>query len=73
MVKYYIYGEGTKKPIQRKKHETDAFVFVSDIKNLQRFGCMSIVREDDSGHRQRWNDDTDIWESEEEEEDPYAF
>lgn len=66
MVKYYIFGEGTKKPIQRKKHESDAFVFVSDIKNLQRYGCMTIVREDDDGRSYHWNADTSIWEADHE-------
>lgn len=67
MEKYLIYGEGTKKPIRKTKHENDAFMFVSDFKNLQQYGCMTIVREDDSGNAQVWNNELKAWESMEEE------
>ena len=66
MTKYYIYGEGSKKPIRKTKHENDAFIFVSDFKNLQQHGCMTIVREDDDGSRQVWNSETKAWELTEE-------
>lgn len=66
MVKYILYGEGSKKPIRKTKHENDAFLFASDFKNLQQYGCMTIVREDEDGNRQTWNDELKAWESMEE-------
>ena len=65
MVKYYIYGETDKKPIRKTKHENDAFLFTTDFKNLQQYGCMTIVREDDDGIRQVWNSETLAWENKE--------
>ena len=62
MTKYLIYGEGNKKPVRKTKHENDAFLFVSDYKNLQQFGCMTIVREDEDDVRQVWNNDLKAWE-----------
>lgn len=61
MTKYFIYGEGNKKPIRKTKHENDALLFVSDFKNLQKYGCMTVVREDEYGARQAWDDDTKAW------------
>ena len=63
MTKYFIYGEGNKKPIRKTKHENDAFLFASDFKNLQQYGCMTIIREDDDGVSSTWNDDLKAWES----------
>lgn len=65
MVKFFVYAEGSKKPIQRKKHESDALLFISDFKNLQQYGCMTLVREDDSGERQVWNNELKAWVVEE--------
>lgn len=61
MSKYLIYGEGLGKPIRKMKHEHDAMLFVSDFKNLQQYGCMSIVSEDEEGHRQQWDADSKAW------------
>lgn len=61
MTRYFIYGEGDKKPIRKTKHENDALIFISDFKNLQQYGCMTVVREDDDGVRQTWNDDLKAW------------
>lgn len=61
MIKYYIYGEGNKKPIRKTKHENDAMLFVSDFKNLQQYGCMTVVREDEEGNRQLWDNESKAW------------
>lgn len=61
MCKYYIYGENMGKPIRKTKHENEAMSFVSDFKNLQQHGCMSIICEDDEGRRLQWNADTKAW------------
>lgn len=63
MTKYLIYGEGNKKPIRKTKHENDAFLFISDFKNLQQFGCMTLIRENDDGSKQTWNTDLSAWEN----------
>lgn len=63
MTKYFIYGEGNKKPIRKTKHENDAFLFISDFKNLQQFGCMTLIRENDDGSKQTWNTDLSAWEN----------
>lgn len=62
MTRYFIYGENNKKPIRKTKHENDAFLFVSDFKNLQQYGCMTIVREEENDGRQVWNADLMAWE-----------
>lgn len=61
MTKYYIYGEGNKKPIRKTKHENDAMLFISDFKNLQQYGCMTIVREEENDGRQVWDPDMMAW------------
>lgn len=64
MVKYFVYGEGNKKPIRKTKHENDAMLFATDFKNLQQYGCMTIIREDDSGVREIWDNEIKAWTSE---------
>ena len=60
-MKYLVYGEGNRKPIRKTKHENDAFAFVSNIKNLQHYGCMTIVREEENDGRQMWDPDLMAW------------
>ena len=66
MIKYYIYGEGNKKPIRKTKHENDAMLFATDFKNLQQHGCMTIVREDENNSRQIWDSNLMAWVTTEE-------
>ena len=61
MTKYYIYGENEKKPIRKTKHENDAMLFASDFKNLQQYGCMTIIREEENDGRQVWDTDAMAW------------
>ena len=61
MEKYLIYGEGSKKPIRKTKHENEAFMFISDFKNLQKYGCMTIVREEENDGRQTWDSELMAW------------
>lgn len=63
MTRYLIYGENSKKPIRKTKHENDAFMFAADFKNLQQYGCMTIVREEENDGRQVWNDELMAWEA----------
>lgn len=53
MMKFYIYGESQRKPIRKTKHENDALLFVNDFKNLQQYGCMTIICEDEDGTRRQ--------------------
>ena len=62
MIKYYIYGEGQKKPIRKTKHENDALLFVNDFRNLQHYGCMTIICEDDDGFRRQMDSQGNISE-----------
>lgn len=66
MTRYLIYGESDRKPIRKTKHKNDALLFASDFRNLQRHGCMTVIREDDDGNRQRWNSEISAWENSEE-------
>ena len=61
MTRYLIYGESSKKPIRKTKHENDAILFIGDFKNLQQYGCMTVVREDDEGNRQIWDAESKAW------------
>lgn len=61
MCRFYVYPESMGKPIYKTKHENEAMLFVSDFKNLQRYGCMSIIREDTEGSRCQWNADDKAW------------
>jgi len=63
MIRYYVYGEGNKKPIRKTKHENDAIIFATEFRNLQQYGCMTIVREHDDGMRQTWDSATNSWVS----------
>ena len=61
MSKFLIYGEGLGKPIRKTKHENDAIMFVSDIKNLQQYGCMTVICEDDNGKRLQYDPEMKAW------------
>jgi len=61
MKKFLIYGEGLGKPIRKTKHENDAMLFVSDFRNLQQYGYMSIICENDDGKRLQWDADNKVW------------
>ena len=69
MEKFLIYSEGDKKPIRKTKHENDAFNFVSDFKNLQQYGCMTIIREEENDGRQMWDSDLMAWVAMEEKDE----
>lgn len=67
MTKYIIYAEDDYNPgeqvqVKKTKRENEAIDFIGDFKNLQRYGCMSIVRTADDGTRARWNGETAVWE-----------
>ena len=63
MTRYIIFTEYDKKPLKKIKHEYEAFNFVEDIRNLQRYGCMTIVKETDTDGVYVWNRENSAWES----------
>lgn len=60
MTRYLVYSEEGKKPIKKFKNENDVFIFISDFRNLQQYGCMTAVCDND-GARQLWDDDIKAW------------
>ena len=68
MTKYMILADdpdGHPVIIRKFKNENDAIIFVSDMKNLSRYGCMSIRRRQEDGSCYIWHSDTKVWEQEE--------
>lgn len=71
MTKYIIYAEDENNPgkqtqIKKMKREYEAINFVGDFRNLQRYGCMSVLRITDDGARYRWDNEASVWETAEE-------
>ena len=67
MTKYIVYAEDDNNPgkqiqIRKMKREYEAIDFVGDIRNLQRYGCMSIIQVTDDGEKYAWNNETSVWE-----------
>ncbi len=68
MTKYIIYAEDDNHPgkqaqIRKTKREYEAIDFIGDVRNLQRYGCMSVVKTTDEGDKFTWNADTSVWEA----------
>lgn len=62
MTKYFIFAEGSKKPIRKFKHQYEAVNFATDFRNLSEHGCMTLVMETDNDGRYIWNEQNDGWE-----------
>ena len=72
MTKYIVYavddenpvvnGSTSYKPIKKFKREFDAVMFVENVKNLAKYGCMIMVKQTDSDGSYTWNPDTMQWE-----------
>lgn len=67
MTKYIVYAEddenpGKQAPIKKLKREYEAIEFVNDVRNLSRYGCMTLFKSLDNGEKLRWNTDTAVWE-----------
>ena len=66
MTKYIIYADDADQPggqivVKKVKHEADALGFADDVRNLSKYGCMTIIKADDDG-RFVWRPDTASWE-----------
>lgn len=71
MTKYIVYAEDENSPgkliqVKKMKREYEALNFVGDIRNLQKYGCMSMIMIDDDGKKHSWNNETSVWERVEE-------
>lgn len=65
MTKYIIYAEDDKRPgkqvqIRKAKREYEALDFVTDMKNLAKYGCMTLVMDAD-GKEFVWDEETRSW------------
>ena len=49
MTRYEIYADGDNRPVKKAKRENDAIAFVTDIRNLSRYGCLTLIKELDDG------------------------
>lgn len=64
MTKYEIYADGDNRPVKKLKREYDALNFISDVRNLARYGCMTLVRESDDGETMVWDEMNSVWKKE---------
>lgn len=55
MIKYEVYADGDNRPVKKLKREREAIAFIGDVRNLARFGCLTLVRESDN--------ETSIWDA----------
>ena len=71
MTKYIVYaidedhpvidGESYR-PVKKFKRENEAMMFLEDVKNLSRYGCMIIIKETGDGASSVWKPDMMAWE-----------
>ena len=72
MTKYIIYAEDDERPGKQnvvkkiKNNEYEALSFVSDMKNLSRYGCLTLVKKTDEDGEFTWNAQNSVWEKTEE-------
>lgn len=67
MTKYIVYAEDDNNPgkqtqVKKMKREYEAIDFIDDIRNLQRYGCMTVVKVTDEGERFMWNVELSAWD-----------
>ena len=67
MKKYIIYADSEesakkRKPICKIKREYEAINFISDVRNLSKYGCMTLEMATDDDGTFRWNDESGSWE-----------
>lgn len=60
MTKYLVFAEGQKKPVRKFKNEYDAISFISDVRRLSEYGCMSLKMETD-GASFVWDEALSDW------------
>ncbi len=62
MIKYEVYADGNNRPVKKLKREYEAINFINDVRNLAKYGCMTLVKEsDDSAYI--WDSQNNVWKS----------
>ncbi len=67
MTKYIIYAEDDERPGKQnvvkkiKNNEYEALSFISDVKNLCRYGCLTVVKKTDEDGDFTWDQQMETW------------
>ena len=61
MTKYEVYAEGDNRPIKKTRREYEAIGFACDLRNLARYGCLTLIREADDGSVSVWDNLDGTW------------
>lgn len=66
MTKYIVYAEDENNPGKRAKvckikREYEALDFIGDVKNLSKYGCMTLIMETDDDGRYVWDNEGSAW------------
>lgn len=67
MTKYIVYAEDEERPGKQnvvkkiKNNEYEALGFVSDMKNLSRYGCLTLVKKTDCEGDFAWDNQINAW------------
>jgi len=61
MTKFEIYADGDNRPVKKLKREYEAINFVSDMRNLARYGCLTLVRSSDEEDPMIWDPQSNLW------------
>lgn len=62
MTKYEVYADGENRPIKKLKHEYEAINFINDVRNLARYGCLTLVKESGGDEPTSvWDNQTNTW------------
>lgn len=67
MTKYIIYAEDEERPGKQnivkkiKSNEYEALGFISDMKNLSRYGCLTLTKKTDDDGSFVWDAQNSVW------------
>lgn len=61
MTKYAVYTDGDNRPVKKFKRENEAIDYVNDVRNLSRFGYLTLVKETDTGEAYAWDNLAGGW------------
>ena len=67
MTKYIIYAEDDERPGKQnvvkkiKNNEYEAINFIGDMKNLSRYGCLTLVKKADDDGEFVWDAQNSVW------------
>ena len=67
MTKYIIYADDEERPGKQnvvkkiKSNEYEALGFINDMKNLSRYGCLTLVKKTDEDGEFTWDAQNSVW------------